>query len=298
MTTADFEIEKIDWLCSKLGIRSGPISILSAFSNTGKTFFAGTLAICVAKGQTMLGEIEMEQSGKVLHLDWDQDKETTDIYYWRLLNGLNLEGRDNIHYEKPSWSLVDANASELLQQKLIGYKLAIIDCLTSAVPGQSINSDKVRQYIDMLNDVSTKTKCAILLIHHEPKGADSKDALQNIKGSGAIVSAAGGSIHLNKNENGSIHVSLGKKRLTKDFSMDYNLKDSGGYSTRIKSATGIVLVPVAKTKTINKTLPKTMSFIKDLISSNKKEISSLKKMAVKSLFSQAVSLIKPKKRRK
>jgi len=237
-------MKKIDWHCSKLGLRPGPITILSAFSNVGKTFFAADLAICFANGLKFLDTIEIEKPGKVLHLDFELGEQDAYLYYWRLLNGHNIKTFDNISYSYPKWNLITSGIETTLINSLKEYDLCIIDCFGAAVPGVDINKDEVRQYIDMLNRVSASTGCVILLVHHEPKNANSSN-IKSIKGNGSIISAAGGSIHLHKKEGSEeITVSLGKKRLVKYFETKYTLDDCGFYSEKLKMMTGIKLNPI------------------------------------------------------
>lgn len=244
-----FEAEKlpeINWVCSTLGLRAGPVHILNAFSNVGKTFFAADLAACVANNTKLFDIVEMNTSGKVLHIDWDQGEEDTLIYYWKILNGRGIKSFDNLDFLfKPDWNLVSECAKEELINLTTGYTMCIIDCLGAGLPGEDLNDDRVRKYIDMLNDVSTTTKCTILLLHHEPKNTGAgkgKSKTKAIKGSGSIISSAGGSLHLTKNESsGEITLEIGKKRLTKDFTITYTLEDVGEYVPQLRNRSGIKL---------------------------------------------------------
>lgn len=239
--TKEETMQDINWLCSTLGLRPGAPHILSAFSNVGKTFFAMNLALCVANNMKLFDTIKIENPGKVLHIDYEMGQDDVDIYYWRLQNGLNFkEGQlTNVDTVSPNMHLDDPDFEKYLEVILKEYKLCIIDCLTAAIPSVDINDDRTRQYIDLLTRVSLKTDCTILVIHHEPKNANS-ESIKSVKGSGSIISAAGGSIHCTKIGD-EIEVSLGKKRLTKYFSARYTLDDCGNYSERLKMFTGIKL---------------------------------------------------------
>lgn len=235
------DIPDFHWLCSTLGLCPGPISILSAFSNTGKTFWAAALAICVANGLNFLGDIVIDDPGKVIHIDWDQGQKFSKIYYWRLLQGFGLKSFQNINYIQPNWHLHDKEAYHNLIGMLTGHKLCIIDCLGSAIPEADINDDRVRSYIDMLNRVSEITQCSILMLHHEPKTTGS-DPLKSVKGNGSIISAAGGSIHLSRDVDSDIvEWQLGKKRLVKSAKGQCMLVDCGEYSQRLKMTQGLLL---------------------------------------------------------
>lgn len=246
------EIPPFDYVIRDLGLCPGPISILSAFSNTGKTFFAANLGICVANAKPLFGCVPIQNPGKVLHIDWDQGQKFSKIYYWRLLNGHGLKSFKNIDYFKPEWFLDNDDIEKVMTELLSGYKLCIIDCLGSAIPMADINDDRVRAHIDRLNNISEETGCAILLIHHEPKNTG-KDPLKSIKGNGSIISAAGGSIHLTKEIGGKeITVTLGKKRLLKDFTISYTLDDCGEYSEKLGTEVGLLLKALGAPERVQK----------------------------------------------
>lgn len=239
------ELPDINWVCSSLGLRSGPVHILNAFSNVGKTFFAADLAVCVANNLKLFDTIEIDRPGKVLHIDWDQGEEDTRIYYWKILNGHNIKSFNNIDFAiKPNWNLVSDFAKEELISLINkeNYSLCVIDCLGAGLPGQDLNDDRVRKYTDMLGDVSSITKCSILLLHHEPKNTgNNKSNTKNVKGSGSIIASAGGSIHLTKETTGEITLKLGKRRLTKELELTYILEDVGDFVPKLKSKAGIKL---------------------------------------------------------
>lgn len=303
------DIPQFNYVCRTLGICPGPITILSAFSNTGKTFFAANLAICVANNLPVLGTIPIQSSGKVLHIDWDQGQIFSQIYYWRLLNGFRLSSFHNIDYFPPEFRLHDPNIKHLLLSLLEGYKLCIIDCLGSAIPEADINDDRVRAYIDLLNEVSEKTGCAILLLHHEPKNATGRDPLKSVKGNGSIISAAGGSIHLTREIGGTnINLQLGKKRLLKDFNTSYELIDVGDWSEKLGTEIGLVLrqeenvsdkivennLKLSILETINDHPRITTSEIKQKVNKRNEEVISIIHLLEKEDFIQIIGL-KPKK---
>lgn len=234
-----------DWVVNKLGICPGPITILSGFSNVGKTFFAANLSICVANAFPIFRTIPVENPGKVLHIDWDQGQKFSRIYYWRMLNGYDLKSFNGIDYMKPEWHLHDKDVKDNMVKLLSGYKMCVIDCLGSAIPQADINDDRVRAYIDMLNEISEKSHCAIVLLHHEPKASNNgTDVLRKIKGNGSIISAAGCSIHLTAQKNKTIKYELGKKRLIKDIEGFYILQDIGEMSEKLGIEKGIKLTVV------------------------------------------------------
>jgi predicted transcriptional regulator len=228
------------WICKDLGICPGPITILSSYINSGKTLFADDLAISVANGIPLFGEIPIQESGKVVHIDFEAGELLSKIYYWRLLNGHGLKSFNNINYIKPEWKLDQQEAKDNLLNILKGAKLCIIDCLSAGIPNTNQNEESARAPIDMLNDVSEKTGCAIVLLHHEPKQTDKNDPLRSVKGSGAIIAACSNSLHIKRDFGSSIAtISRGKTRFGRPFSVSYEKEDVGPYSEKIADTIGV-----------------------------------------------------------
>jgi AAA domain len=236
------DFPNVNWVCRALGICPGPITILCAFVNTGKTLLAADLAVCVANGIPLFGEIEIQAPGKVLHLDFESGNTLSKVYYQRILNGHGITNFHNISFFSPNWRLDQEVARAELTKVLAGHKLCIIDCLAAGTPNTKQNEESARGPIDMLNQVSEETGCAIVLLHHEPK-VTGDDPLRSVKGSGGIIAAAGNSLHL-KRDYGASECSLarGKKRLGKDYKVTYRKEDVGEYVPQIDDAMGCKFV--------------------------------------------------------
>jgi len=246
------------WICSRLGIRPGNTLLIHAFSNVGKSYFAAHLAACVANNLPLLdGKIPIERSGKVIHFDWELGEEDVRLYYWRIFNGLGL-GKNtpqNIELIYPKSTLEHKNAKEMLINLCSDKILAIFDCLGAATPTSDLNDDRIRQYIDLLNDVGNKVNCAMILLHHEAKSSIGKTgAIDKSKGNSSIISACGGSIRLYKESEDSddIILKVGKVRLGKNkFFTKYNLVDCGHENDKLKVSVGIKLVSNDKNEDSN-----------------------------------------------
>jgi hypothetical protein len=242
------EIPEMNWLVRELGLSPGPVSMLVGFSNVGKGWFSAHLAYCVVHGKPVLGALDVQSTGKVLHLDWDQGEKYTKLWYWRTANGMNLKSFEGIDYYSPTWNLHDIGLDELVKL-LKDYKLCIIDCFTAAIPGADLNEDKIRTYVDLLNKASALSGCVVLVLHHEPKSAASGN-LKKPKGSGSIISAAGGSIHLTAEEGSPvISIELGKRRLVAPYQSFFTIEDCGEMSPKLLARKGIQLVPCVDSDT-------------------------------------------------
>ena len=118
-----------------------------------------------------------------------------------------------------AWALTAPDARARLLATCDGAVLAVVDSFRALTPGVEENSSDVRRYLDLLLEVSDRTGCAFVVIHHEGKPAadgGTRDAVHRIRGSGAIVDACDTTWHFSTRdgvlrlEQGK--VSLGEKR--------------------------------------------------------------------------------------
>lgn len=238
-----------NWVCSSLQVCPGPISIWCAFVNVGKTTFLANFCVCVANGLKVFDKIEIEQPGKVLHIDFENGSNMSKTNYKRILNGYKLHSFKNIKFHQPKWKLDQQEAYVQLTKLLKDqdYKVCVIDCYSAGVPATKQNEESARIPLDMLNQVSEETKTAIILLHHEPKArSGSTNPLTNVKGSGGIIGAAGASLHLTR-EFGSVvcEYQIGKSRCDIQASGKYTRVLEGEFIKGINNTKAVRLVACA-----------------------------------------------------
>lgn len=239
------EMPEIKWLSYQLGLRPGAVHILTGFSNAGKTFFAGSLALSVIHNLPLLETIKFDLTGSVVHVDYEQGVDDGNLYYWRLANGLGLKDYGDLDYYYRPIDLDDSNYEEVKKKYtdiMTGHTLCIIDCLEAAMANKTdMNAVNVRSRLDMLSEISAKTQCTVLILHHEAK-VSSADPMKKAKGNGAIIAAAGGSLHLSRDEKTDvINLIKGKRRMSGNFAINYTLNDSGVIVPKFKFTSGIKL---------------------------------------------------------
>lgn len=179
-----------NWVCKDLGLVAGDAGIMFAPSGLGKSYFASYIALCIQRGDPIFGRFEIQNPGKVAHLNWDSDRTITEVGYIRLNSGLNKatnsQKKPKIWFEKPQgWHLTDENGYENLKKICTGRVLCIIDSLRASAKGDE-NSSEIMEVVATANRVSSETGCVIMFIAHTGHGST-----ERARGSSAIEAAAG-----------------------------------------------------------------------------------------------------------
>lgn len=197
------------WICESLQISPGRPSMLAGYGSSGKTLFAQALSLAMASGAPVWGRFACAQ-GTVRHFDHEQGRHATLKRYQRLGIGMGVEpgasdGRLFVSvFPKIALNLDDA--VDAYTRECEGATLAVIDALRGATPGEDENDSKIRVCLDNLTQVSDKTGCAFLVLHHSPKGSlsgDSRDNRSTPRGSSAIFDACG-CVYTLKSGNGDV----------------------------------------------------------------------------------------------
>jgi hypothetical protein len=160
----------IPWLVHGLRIAPGAPTLVAGYGFSGKTVFVQSLALAVAWGRSVLGF--PARKGRVLHLDYEQGSRVTFERYQRLSHacGLDLAGLASLEASiLPPTIEVRAKAVDVLSQAADGRALVIVDSWRPAHPGVDENSSEVRATLDVFGEVSERTGCAFVLIHHSRK---------------------------------------------------------------------------------------------------------------------------------
>ncbi len=196
--------EDLTYMLPHFKIASGRPTLLGGFSGVGKTLLAQELALAVTtpRGRCW-GDLEVDAAlSRVLHLDYEMGRAALVDRYRRLAAGMgkSLPKRGaNLFIESmPRLYLSDdpkrVEASLLDVCDDVG--LVILDNLRAACPhAKSENDSAMRLYLDILTRVSEVTGCLFVVLVHEGKQQSDgfgRPGAQRVRGSGAIVDAAGG----------------------------------------------------------------------------------------------------------
>lgn len=211
----------IAWLVRGVHLAPGRPTLLSAFGGSGKTFLAMDAALAIASGgSTCLAGLHVQRWGRVVHINGEMSEREIIRRYQRLAwsRGVDLAGTQlevASRGQLGSWALTAPDARARLLATCDGAVLAVVDSFRALTPGVEENSSDVRRYLDLLLEVSDRTGCTFLVIHHEGKPASdggTRDAVHRIRGSGAIVDACDTTWHVSTRD-GVMRLEQGKVSL-------------------------------------------------------------------------------------
>lgn len=192
------ELPEYPWLVKGLQLAPGRISLLSGYSDTGKTVVAMSVAMAVATGKRVWDVYAPASMGKVIHLNGEMGGYITRERYQRIARGMcvNIEeliASNNLMVGMhPSVRLDDADFEARLTALCQDAKLVVIDSLRAFSGELDENSKEIGQHILMLGRVSHQTGATFLVLHHTRKiGKDGNvNAKMDIAGSSSILGGA------------------------------------------------------------------------------------------------------------
>ena len=162
-------IEQLALVIPGFGICPGPVHLVTGSWYTGKTLFLLAMGMAVAAGKPLFG-LHFTNRGKWIHFDHEMGKRHYQRYMQRLRAGLGIDIEDmrgNVSPRiLPRLNLCHPEAVDHYCRLLEGRQICTVDPLRAAAPGQNENDSEYRQWVDLLNTVSDKTGCSVVLLHH------------------------------------------------------------------------------------------------------------------------------------
>lgn len=235
--------QKMDWVCSDLGMVAGDSIMLSADPFTGKTYLANYFALCVITGEKMFNKFEMQKSGKVAVLNWDSNPRQCQISLRRLQAGMGVKIKDAeaLYYESPLWKLDQPLAYQYLKKICTGRILCVIDSFRSCFSGDENSSEDTAPVIELANRVSRETNCVILFISHTGKSGTEK-GLQANRGSSAVPAATGSLWTLERGVNSNTCKLNCHKGREYDFGkIVYQYSEEGEFLAELKKKSKVIM---------------------------------------------------------
>jgi hypothetical protein len=161
------------------------LSIVYGGPGSLKSMLLADLAVCVAAGKTWLEALPGDALGgvsfavkqaPVLWLDFDNGKKRTNRRMAALGRGHELAGDASLHYISMAKPWLNASDNAMVEEvakylKAGGYKLLIVDNLGLVNGGIEENSSEMAQVMGLLRWLSEDAECAVIVIHHQRKGA-------------------------------------------------------------------------------------------------------------------------------
>ncbi len=186
-------VPDVEWLCERLGIPTGgrPCMFV-ARAGAGKTYSAQAVALAVASGSALFGELPCRQ-GAVRHIDNDQGQRATTMRYQWLAKGAGLDlaalpiGAAFFSVSLTKGEAVDPAACARLERAMSGVSLCVIDSLASIGGGLDENDSRFGTVLGALTTITQVTGTTWLVLHHAGKS----EAAAAGRGTSAIRDRAG-----------------------------------------------------------------------------------------------------------
>ncbi len=224
----DEELPPTPWVCEGIGLAPGAVTIVGGAGFGGKTISMQSLLLAVATGRPAWNQFPVRQ-GKVKHLDFEQGRTLTQRRYQRLARAMGISLKDLKDVLSaaclPDARLSDDVAQRELEMILEGVTLAIVDAFRGAFPKANENESGARTYLDMLQKVSERTGCAIIVIMHSRKleASDDADPRSSLRGSSALFDAAQGVLMLDGKKGKPTRVNHEKERIEGELKPTFGL---------------------------------------------------------------------------
>ena len=143
----------------------GP-TVLFAPGGSGKSYLASALAITIASGEPLFGQL-CARPGPVLYLDWETDEYTHAERLRALCRGADLPALPPVFYRRMSASL--AESLPIVQRELgrLGAVAAIVDSLAAARGGEPESAEVTNQSFSAVRAIRVPT----VLVDHVSKAS-------------------------------------------------------------------------------------------------------------------------------
>jgi RecA-family ATPase len=139
-------------------------TVLFARGGSGKSFLAAALALCIATGNNLLGEVH--KAGPVAYHDWEASKEEFDSRISRLARAMQTPAPE-VWYRKETASLHHIAPTLNNHYAEHGVVAAIIDSKGMALTGSPESAEAVLELTRSIRTLGVP----IILIDHVSKGA-------------------------------------------------------------------------------------------------------------------------------
>lgn len=232
------------YLLKRLEIEEGTLALLCAAGNSGKTMLVQHLAMSVNSGIPFLGVYPVA-TGRVLHIDMENNIKQIERRYERLANGLDINEFSITKVSLDGGRLDSQDNIKTIERDLVelcsGYTFIVIDSL-KAVSEADENSAQIEIICKVFKRVAEKANCAILLVHHKGKGKS--DNRQSGRGHSSIYDSVDVQIDINHEGTSSEYVLECAKNRDGSYFKDisYRLEDTGEFWPEQNCSAGLKLV--------------------------------------------------------
>ncbi|MBF0449001.1 MAG: AAA family ATPase [Magnetococcales bacterium] len=182
------------WLVVKV-IPLGKVCLLVAPGGTGKSFFVVSLAISVASGLPVFGELQTGETGGVLLLFAEEDREELHRRFHNVINttladtenpehfhrlisnrvfARSMTGQNNLMTAKTGQEVTQTDYVDRLietAREIPNLKLIVVDPASRFRGGEENLSEDTTRFVESLERVAQETGATILVVHHSNKAS-------------------------------------------------------------------------------------------------------------------------------
>lgn len=222
------DLPELQYLVREIRLVSGGGAphLAAGYGYSGKTMALQAMLLGLAAGLKVWGAYPVRPC-RVVHVDKEQGRRLTHLRYQRLARPMGIDlcdlGNAINTIIMPPLSLSSTCADDWLRV-MDGRDLLLLDSMRAASPGQDENSSDIRAGLDMLGEISERTGCRAIVIHHARKPGDhAPSGRYSIRGSSAIFDALDCAYVFSANKGEPIQVQHEKARSDGELVDDFAL---------------------------------------------------------------------------
>jgi AAA domain len=174
---------------------AGPPHLVAGYGYSGKTLAIQSLALSLAGALPIWGFYSCRDARRVVHVDLEQGERLTRIRYQRLARAMGLDITalgDALGLAPMPGIALTTEYAPIWRELMKGRDLIVVDSLRAATRGMDENASGIRDALDILGELSERTACRALVIHHARKPSENapEGGRYSIRGSSAIYDAS------------------------------------------------------------------------------------------------------------
>ncbi|NUP04572.1 MAG: AAA family ATPase [Polyangiaceae bacterium] len=182
------------WVVPGLQLGPGRPASIQAYGGGMKSLAAASLVVACAAGVSVFGTFPVGRQKSCAWIDHEMGLRASQRRFQRLARGREIDLRElPIKLSAlPRMKLTDPRARDAFMRAGDGVELAVLDSFRASTPGVDENDSAIRDYVDVLLEVSERTGVTWVVLHHCGKTRDGhEDGRQKGRGSSALFDAWG-----------------------------------------------------------------------------------------------------------